>query len=94
MLRSRPTAEQLAESAKSKPQKSERKGFMASMMERAEDQRNRRQGTSGKPGTAGRKPGTAGRKPGTPKPGGGSRPNQSKKPRPGGSDGGDPKKRP
>jgi YidC/Oxa1 family membrane protein insertase len=96
MLRTRPTAESLAAAAADgkKGADPQKKGFMASMMERAEDQRNRRQGTSGKPGTAGRKPGTAGRKPGTPKPGGGSRPNQSKKPQPGGSDGGDPKKRP
>jgi spoIIIJ-associated protein len=54
MLKSRPTAEQLAESAKSKPQKAEKKGFMSSMMERAEQQRELR-GTS-KPGT--KKPGT------------------------------------
>jgi YidC/Oxa1 family membrane protein insertase len=89
MLRTRPTAETLAAAAaadgkKDAPQK---KGFMASMVERAEDERKRRQGTD-------RKPGSTTRKPGTPKPGGGSRPSQPKKPRPGGSDGGDPKKRP
>ncbi len=42
MLKSRPTAEQLAERAKAKPQKAEKKGFMASMMERAEQQRQQR----------------------------------------------------
>ncbi len=55
MLKSRPTAEQLAESAKSKPQKAEKKGFMSSMMERAEQQRELRGGTTPKPGT--KKPG-------------------------------------
>ena len=98
MLKSRPTAEQLAESAKAKPQKTERKGFMASMMDRAEQQRDRR-------GTGTAKPGT--RKPGTPKPRsnpkgsnpkGGSNPKPGtnpKKPGSGGSGrGGDPKKRP
>ena len=56
MLKSRPTAEQLAESAKSKPQKAEKKGFMSSMMERAEQQRELRAGGTPKPGT--KKPGT------------------------------------
>ena len=99
MLKSRPTAEQLAENAKSKPQKAEKKGFMASMMERAEQQRQLRGGTTPKPGT---------KKPGNPKPpsskggtGGspgsgrdepGSNPKQTGS---GGSGrGGDPKKRP
>ena len=101
MLKSRPTAEQLAESAKSKPQKAEKKGFMSSMMERAEQQRELR-GTS-KPGT--KKPGTTkppaskggtngttgsgptkpGSKPGSNPKGSGSGGNGS---------GGDPKKRP
>ena len=56
MLKSRPTAEQLAENAKSKPQKAEKKGFMSSMMERAEQQRELRAGGTPKPGT--KKPGT------------------------------------
>ena len=93
MLKSRPTAEQLAESAKSKPQKAQRKGFMASMMERAEAERDRRGTATGKPGA---------RKPGSPKPGSnpkrGSNPkpgNNPKKPGSGGTGrGGDPKKRP
>jgi YidC/Oxa1 family membrane protein insertase len=97
MLKSRPTAEQLAETAKSKP-KTQRRGFMSSMMERAEQERERR-------GTGTPKPGT--RKPGTPKPGSnpkGSNPKRGsspkpgtnpKKPGPGGNGrGGDPKKRP
>jgi len=98
MLKSRPTAEQLAETAKSKPQKAERKGFMASMMERADQQRERR-------GTGNTKPGT--RKPGNPKPGSnpkGSNPKRGSNPKPGtnpkkpgsggNGSGGDPKKRP
>jgi YidC/Oxa1 family membrane protein insertase len=59
MLKNRPTAEQLAENAKSKPQKAEKKGFMSSMMERAEQQRQLRGGSTPKPGS---------KKPGTPKP--------------------------
>ena len=104
MLRSRPTAEQLAESAKSKPQKSQRKGFMSSMMERAEQERERRGTGNGKAG------GT--RKPGSPKPGPnpkgsnpkGSNPKRGSNPKPGtnpkkpgsggNGSGGDPKKRP
>jgi len=98
MLKSRPTAEQLAAnaSAKSKPSDApvkQKKGFMASMMERAEEQRAQRDAAQGKgtskPGT--RKPGTP--KPGTPKKKPGTGP--GKKPGSGGgSDGGDPKKRP
>ncbi len=63
MLKSRPTAETLASKAGdgSKPVK---RGFFASMMERAQDERTRRDGTQGRPGT--RKPGTG--KPGSPKP--------------------------
>ena len=60
MLKSRPTAEQMAERAKAKPQKVEKKGFMASMMERAEQQRQQR-GSATKPGA--KKPGS------NPKPG-------------------------
>ena len=95
MLKTRPTEEDLAASARSKPQKTEKKGFMASMMERAEQQRRSRDTTTGKPGSRKQgnpKPGTP--KPGTPKPGTkkpGSGPGRSGG---GGGDGGDPKKRP
>lgn len=92
MLKSRPTAEQMAENAKAKPQKAEKKGFMASMMERAEQQRQGR-------GTGTPKPGA--KKPGNPKPGSnpkGSNPNPGSNPKQSGSggngSGGDPKKRP
>ena len=98
MLKSRPTAEQLAETAKSKPQKSQRRGFMASMMDRAEQERERRGSRTAKPGT---------RKPGNPKPGSnpkGSNPKRGSNPKPGtnpkkpgsggNGSGGDPKKRP
>jgi YidC/Oxa1 family membrane protein insertase len=91
MLRSRPTEETLAAKADGRrSQASEKKGFFASMLERAEDERKRRGGPSGS-GTA-RKPGTP--KPGTPKPGSPKRPNQPKKPGSGGTGGGDPKNRP
>jgi YidC/Oxa1 family membrane protein insertase len=88
MLKTRPTAEQLAAvaDAKGKTAPSEKKGFMASMMERAEQQRAAREGTQRKPGTP--KPGTP--KPGTPK----KKPGPGKPGTGGGSDGGDPKKRP
>jgi YidC/Oxa1 family membrane protein insertase len=98
MLKSRPTAEQLAENAKSKPQKAEKKGFLSSMMERAEQQRQLRGGTTPKPGS---------KKPGNPKPPGpkggtgstGSGPDEpGSNPKGSGSGGngrgGDPKKRP
>jgi YidC/Oxa1 family membrane protein insertase len=99
MLKSRPTAEQLAENAKSKPQKAEKKGFLSSMMERAEQQRQLRGGATPKPGS---------KKPGNPKPPGpkggtggstGSGPNEpGSNPKGSGSGGkgrgGDPKKRP
>jgi YidC/Oxa1 family membrane protein insertase len=99
MLKSRPTAEQLAENARSKPRKAEKKGFMSSMMERAEQQRQLRGGSTPKPGS---------KKPGTPKPpapkggtGGstGSGPDEpGSNPKRSGSGGngrgGDPKKRP
>ncbi len=99
MLKSRPTAEQLAENAKSKPQKAEKKGFMSSMMERAEQQRQLRGGTTPKPGS--KKPGNP--KPPAPKGGtGGStgsgtdEPGSNPKRSGSGGDGrgGDPKKRP
>ncbi len=86
MLKSRPTAEQMAERARAKPATA-KKGFMTSMVERAEQQRGERP-TGSKPGT--RKPGSpGGRKPGTNKPG-----SNPKKPGSGGGGGGDPKKRP
>jgi YidC/Oxa1 family membrane protein insertase len=89
MLKSRPTEETLAEKAKSKPAKPEKKGFMSGMVERAAQERQRREAAQGKGGT--RKPGTP--KPGTPKPG---TPKSGRgKPESGGSGGGgDPKKRP
>jgi YidC/Oxa1 family membrane protein insertase len=91
MLKTRPTEEDMAASARSKPQQSEKKkGFMASMMERAEQERKRRDAATRNPGS--RKPGTpksGNPKPGTKKPGSGPR-----KPGGGGSGGGDPKKRP
>jgi YidC/Oxa1 family membrane protein insertase len=91
MLKSRPTEEALAAKADGN-KKEPRKGFMASMMERAEAERERR-GTGTKPPSPGaRKPGTAkpGSKGSTPSRGGTSQ----KKPGPGGTGGGDPKKRP
>ncbi len=94
MLRTRPTAETLAAAAadNGKKQPGTKKGFLASMADRAEAERKKRE--TGKPGAAPRKPGSAGPgKPGPAKPGPGS-PNQPKKPGPGGSSGGDPKKRP
>ena len=50
MLKSRPTAEQRPR-REVQPQKAEKKGFMASMMERAEQQRQLRGGTTPKPGS-------------------------------------------
>jgi YidC/Oxa1 family membrane protein insertase len=84
MLRTRPSAEALAAAADGK-KGSEKRGLMSSMMERAEQERKRRGGST---------PGSATRKPGTPKPGSGSGRGQRKKPGSGGSGGGDPKKRP
>jgi YidC/Oxa1 family membrane protein insertase len=84
MLKSRPTEETLAAAADGK-RKPEKKGFMSSMMERAEEQRKQREKASGRSGSTPRKPGTPRS--------GGSRPPR-KKPGPGGSGGGDPKKRP
>jgi YidC/Oxa1 family membrane protein insertase len=94
MLRTRPTAEALAAAADGK-RKSEKKGFLSSMLERAEQERGRRQ-TGGRPGSSPRKPGSpkpGGPKP-RPKPGSGSSRNEPGKPGSGGSGGGDPKKRP
>jgi len=69
MLKSRPTAEMLAARA-AQSNKTGRKGFMASMTERAETERKRREQTTGKKPSAPRKPGPA--KPGTPGRGKGS----------------------
>jgi len=99
MLKTRPTAEQMAERAKAKPgadAPNQKKGFMASMMDRAEQQRSKREETPRKPGTP--KPGT--KKPGTPKPGtpkpGTKKPGSgpAKPGSDGGDGGGDPNKRP
>jgi YidC/Oxa1 family membrane protein insertase len=82
MLRTRPTAETLAAKADGRK---ERKGFMASMMERADSERKRRETGNGQ---ALKKPPTTGGKPGTPpqrKPGSGGS---------GGSGAGSRKKRP
>jgi YidC/Oxa1 family membrane protein insertase len=85
MLKSRPSAEDLAAKAPKKPAK---KGFMSSMMQRAEEERKRREGGTGtaKPSA---KPGSPKPKP---KPGGSS---SSKKPgSSGGGSAGNRKKRP
>jgi YidC/Oxa1 family membrane protein insertase len=93
MLKNRPTAETLAAKANSKAPSEPKKGFMASMMERAEAERDKRSGGGKGPSAAARKPG------GTKKPGSTGKPGSSGKPgsgnrKPGGSGGGDPKKRP
>jgi len=94
MLKSRPTEETLAEKAKAKPSKPEKKGFMSGMVDRAAQERQRREAAQGKGGT--RKPGTP--KPGTPKPGtpkpGTPKPGRGKPESGGSGGGGDPKKRP
>jgi YidC/Oxa1 family membrane protein insertase len=72
MLRTRPTEEALAAAADGKKRRPDKKGFLATMTERAEEDRKRRATSSGRPGSAGRKPGApkpGNRKPGTPKPG-------------------------
>jgi YidC/Oxa1 family membrane protein insertase len=69
MLKNRPTAETLTAKADGRK---ERKGFLASMMDRAGEERKRRDVGNGRP--APKKPGSAGGKPGTPpqrKPGSG-----------------------
>lgn len=81
MLRTRPTTESLAAAAANG--KPERKGIIASMMARAQQERDRRQTGTARPGTT--------RKPGTGRPGSSA---QRRKPGSGGSGGGDPKKRP
>jgi YidC/Oxa1 family membrane protein insertase len=80
MLKTRPSAEQMAQMASSRGSRPERKkGLFSSMMERAEQERTRREGVQ--------------RKPGVPKPGTGKGPGSGRG-KPGGSRGGDPKKRP
>jgi YidC/Oxa1 family membrane protein insertase len=81
MLRTRPTTESLAAAAANG--KPERKGIIASMMARAQQERDRRQTGTAPPGTT--------RKPGSGRPGSST---QRRKPGSGGSGGGDPKKRP
>jgi YidC/Oxa1 family membrane protein insertase len=79
MLKTRPSAEDLAAKADGKK---DRKGFFSSLMERAADERRHREGPSG------RNPG------GTAKPGPSSGPSPPKKPGSGGSGGRNRKKRP
>ena len=90
MLRNRPTAETLAAAANDK-RSPDKKGFFSGLMERAEQERHRREGTVRRPG-AGRKPGGGGGRPGTSK--GPSKGPGPKPKKPGGGGGGDPKKRP
>jgi YidC/Oxa1 family membrane protein insertase len=85
MLKSRPTAETLAARAGSSDKKPPKKGFMATMMERAQNERTKRNPEAG----PARKGGTP--KPGTP-PGSGSKPPRNSGS--GGGSGGDRKKRP
>ncbi|HJU57722.1 MAG TPA: YidC/Oxa1 family membrane protein insertase [Actinomycetota bacterium] len=94
MLKTRPTEEDMAASVRSKPQKAEKRGFMASMMDRAEQERKRREGTPRNPGS--RKPGKGNQKSGGSKPSSGpGKPERGpRKPDSGGNGGGDPKKRP
>jgi YidC/Oxa1 family membrane protein insertase len=69
MLKSRPTAEMLAARAAEKGNsRGGKKGFMSSMMERADEERKRRDQATRKPGQS-RKPGSG--KPGSGKPGSG-----------------------
>jgi YidC/Oxa1 family membrane protein insertase len=79
MLRTRPSAEELAARADGKKGK---KGFMASLMDRVTDERQRREGPTGKPGE-GPKPGPAsGRPPPPKKPSSGGNGGRSRKKRP------------
>jgi YidC/Oxa1 family membrane protein insertase len=65
MLKTRPTAETLAARA-AENQKSQKKGFMSSMMDRADEQRKRREQGQGRTPTQQRKPGSQPpRKPGS-----------------------------
>jgi hypothetical protein len=84
MLKNRPTAETLAAKADGKK---DRKGFLSSMMDRADQERQRRETGNGRPT---KKPGTTG------KPGSSSKPGTppQRKPGSGGSGAGSRKKRP
>ncbi len=74
MLKSRPTAEQLAErAAQSKNDKAGKRGFMSSLTERAEQERKRRE-------QGGRPAGGQSRKPGTPRSSSGRKPTTGKGP--------------
>jgi YidC/Oxa1 family membrane protein insertase len=86
MLRTRPSAEELAARADGKKN---RKGFFSSLMDRAGEEQRRRQGQGGPPG----KTGPSGK---SPDDGGSSQPpaRPPRKPGPGGSGGGSRKKRP
>ena len=76
MLRTRPTEEALAAAADGKKRRPEKRGFLASMLERAEEDRKRRTGGATRSGPTRGKPGTP--KPGTRKPGGDKRGNGPK----------------
>jgi YidC/Oxa1 family membrane protein insertase len=79
MLRTRPSAEDLAARADGKKA---RKGFMASLMDRVSDERQRREGPTGK-SSGGTKPGPAtGPSPPPKKPGSGGNGGRSRKKRP------------
>jgi hypothetical protein len=79
MLRTRPSAEELAARADGKKG---RKGFMGSLMDRVADERQRREGPTGKP-DGGSKPGPAtGRTPPPKRPGSGGNGGRSRKKRP------------
>jgi YidC/Oxa1 family membrane protein insertase len=79
MLRTRPSAEELAARADGKKGK---KGLMASLMDRVSDERQRREGPTGKP-DGGSKPGpSTGRTPPPKKPGSGGNGGRSRKKRP------------
>jgi YidC/Oxa1 family membrane protein insertase len=93
MLRTRPTAEALAERAAQNQGKPAKKGFMSSMMERAQDEQKRRQPGAGKPGTPPQRKPSSSPKPSTgrstPRKGGsssqpptGGKPTKPKKPAP------------
>jgi YidC/Oxa1 family membrane protein insertase len=82
MLKTRPSADDLAAKADGKK---DRKGFFSSLMDRAEQERRRREGPAG---PTSKKPG------GTGKPGPSSGPSPPRKPGSGGTGGGNRKKRP
>ncbi|HET7870298.1 MAG TPA: YidC/Oxa1 family membrane protein insertase [Actinomycetota bacterium] len=80
MLRTRPTAEELAARADGKKG---RKGFMASLMDRVADERQRREGPTGKPGERPKPGPPTGRTPPPPKrPGSGGNSGRNRRKRP------------